>query len=124
VNRTRTSLYYLASYLIVIGLALLLVPTQTLGFLLSNGDYGEIFPRLAGMFMSGLGMNIAGIIRARAQALYPGTLVVRSYFIVCLLALYGSSKDPLFLVILGIVVVGVAFTLTSYLIDRAQRPGV
>ena len=123
-NRTRTSLYYLASYLIVIGLALLLVPTQTLRFLLSNGDYGEIVPRLAGMFMSGLGMNIAGIIRARAQALYPGTLVVRSYFIVCLLALYGSSKDPLFLVILGIVLVGVAFTLTSYLMDRAQRPGV
>ena len=123
-NRTRTSLYYLASYLIVIGLALLLVPTQTLRFLLSNGDYGEIFPRLAGMFMSGLGMSIAGIIRARAQPLYAGTLVVRSYFIVCLLALYWSSRDPLFLVILGIVVVGVAFTLTSYRMDRAQRPGV
>jgi hypothetical protein len=62
---------------------------------------------------------IAGIIRERAHSQYPGTLVVRSYFIVCLLALYWMSADPLFLVILGIVLVGVALTLTCYLADRA-----
>jgi hypothetical protein len=55
----------------------------------------------------------------RAHSQYPGTLVVRSYFIVCLLALYWMSADPLFLVILGIVLVGVALTLTCYLADRA-----
>jgi hypothetical protein len=54
-----------------------------------------------------------------AFGLIPGTLVVRSYFIVCLLALYWMSADPLFLVILGIVLVGVALTLTCYLADRA-----
>jgi hypothetical protein len=64
-ERSRKSLYYLAGYLLLIGFALLLVPDLTLRLLLSNGHYGEIFPRVAGMLMSGLGMTIAGIIRAR-----------------------------------------------------------
>ena len=119
-ERARKSLYYLAGYLILIGLGLLLVPDLTLRLLLSNGHYGEVFPRLAGMLMSGLGMTIAGIIRARAQVLYPATLGVRLYFIVCLVALYAMSSDPVFLVILGIVVVGLVFTLTSHLADRAK----
>jgi hypothetical protein len=120
VNRTRASLYYLAGYLLVGGFALLLVPNHTLKILLSNRDYGEVFPRLAGMLMSGLGMTIAGIIRARAQALYPATLLVRSYFMVCLVALYWLVRDPFFLVVLGVVLIGVSMTLTSYLVDRTR----
>jgi len=119
-ERARKSLYYLAGYLLVIGFALLLVPDLTLRLLLSKGHYGDVFPRLAGMLMSGLGMTVAGILRARAQVLYPATLAVRLYFIVCLIGLYWTSQDPMFLVILGVVLVGVALTLTSYLIDRAQ----
>jgi hypothetical protein len=70
--------------------------------------------------LSGLGMNIAGIIRARAQSLYPATLGVRAYFIICLASLYGISRDPFFLVVLGVVAVGVALTLTSFLTDRPK----
>jgi hypothetical protein len=44
-NRTRLSLHYLYSYLIVIGLALLFFPKEGLRLLLSNGDYGDIMPR-------------------------------------------------------------------------------
>ena len=119
-ERTRWALHYLAGYLLLGGFGLLLVPDQTLRLLLSNGHYGDVFPRLAGMLMSGLGMSIAGIIWARAQALYPATLVVRSYFIVCLIGLYWMSADPLFLVVLGVVLVGFVLTLTSYLVDRAK----
>ena len=100
-NRTRKSLYYLAGYLLTGGFALLIFPAETLRILLSNGDYGDIFPRLAGMFMSGLGLTFAGIILAQAEVLYPATLMVRSYFTVCLLVFYGMSRDPLFLVILS-----------------------
>jgi len=121
VERTRLSLYYLAGYLIVGGVALLLVPDRTLRLLLSDGHYGEVFPRLVGMFASGLGMSILSIIQRRAQALYLGTLAVRAYFVVCLIAFYEISKDPLFLVVLAIVAVGVALTLASYVADRAQR---
>jgi len=70
------------------------------------------------MALSGFGLSIASIIRARAQMLYAGTLVVRSYFIVCLLWFYQSSQDPFFLVVLAIVAVGFALTLTCYWIDR------
>jgi hypothetical protein len=118
VNRTRLSLYYLTTYLILIGLALVFAPGQTLRLLGSNSNYGEVFPRLAGMLMSGLGLNIAGIIRARAQALYPATLAVRGYFLVCLAWLYWANRDPFFLVLLGIVLLGVTFTLAAYLTDR------
>jgi hypothetical protein len=104
----------------LIGFGLLLVPDQTLKVLLSNGHYGDVLPRFAGMLMSGLGMSIAGIIRARAQTQYLATLAVRTYFIVCLLGLYWITADPLFLVILGVVLVGVALTLLSYLADRAK----
>jgi len=119
-ERTRLSLYCLAGYLIAGGLALLLAPQATLKLLLSNGHYGDAFPRLAGMLASGLGMNIAGIIRARTQALYPATLLVRLYFVVCLLSLYVINADPFFLVVLGVVLVGVVLTLTAYLVDRAR----
>jgi hypothetical protein len=119
-NRTRISLYYLAAYLIVIGVGLLLIPDQTLRLMLSNGHYGAVLPRLAGMLMSGLGMTVAGIIRARADALYPATLGVRAYFVVCLVGLYLVSRDPFFVVLLGIVVLGMILTLLSYLSDRAR----
>jgi hypothetical protein len=118
-KRMGLSLYHLAGYLTAGGAALLLAPKETLRFLLSNGDYGDIFPRVAGMFASGLGLSIFGIIRARVQALYPTTLMVRAYFIVFLLAFYWMSQDRLFLVILAIVLFGVILTSTAYLLDRA-----
>ena len=64
-NKTRTSLFYLGSYLVIIGFGLLFAPAGTLRILQSNGEYGDVFPRFAGMFMSGLGISVFGIIRAR-----------------------------------------------------------
>ena len=119
-NRTRLSLYYLAGYLLVGGVALLLAPRETLRFLLSNGDYGDVFPRLAGMLASGLGLSILGIIRAPSEAQYPSTLIVRAYFIICLAAFYWMSRDPLFLVVLGVVAAGFVLTFTAYLTDRKR----
>jgi hypothetical protein len=46
--------------------------------------------------------------------------MVRSYFVACLALIYALSKDPFFLVVLGVVLVGMALTFTSYLADRAQ----
>lgn len=119
-NRTRLSLYYLATYLVVIGLALLFLPRTTLLLLRASGVHGEAFPRFAGMLMAGLGLNIAGIIRARAEALYPATLLVRSFFLACLGWFYWTTRDPFFLVITGIVAVGVSLTFVCYVTDRAQ----
>jgi uncharacterized membrane protein YoaK (UPF0700 family) len=118
VSRTRLSLYYLAGYLLIGGVALLLAPEETLGILLSDGDYGSVFPRVAGMLMFGLGVATLGIIRARAEVLYPATLMIRAFFLACLAAFYWMTRDPLFLVLLGVVLLGVILTLTSYLSER------
>jgi len=118
VNRTRLTLYYLGSYLVAIGVGLLLAPGATLTILQSNGDYGDVFPRVAGMLMSGLGLSIFGIIRARSQQQYPATLLVRIYFIICIVVFYIMTSDPFFLVLLAIVGLGFALTLGSYFADR------
>ena len=117
-NRTRLSLHYLYSYLIVIGLALLCFPKEVLRLLLSNDDYGDVMPRFAGMLMAGLGMNIFGIVLSRAEALYSRTLLVRAFFLVCIIAFYGMSRDPFFLVLLAVVGFGFVWTGLSYLSEK------
>jgi hypothetical protein len=117
-NRTRVSLYYLGSYLVIIGIALLVAPQTTLRILQSNGDYRDVFPRVGGMLMSGLGFSIFGMIGARSEAQYPTTLIVRTYFLVCIAAFYAMTSDPMFLVLAAIVGFGFVLTLSSYLIDR------
>jgi hypothetical protein len=119
-TRTRLSLFYLASYLTFAGLALLFVPTFALQLLLSNGDYGEVFPRLAGMLLLGLATIVVQIIRHRLEVLYPTTLAVRGFFLVTLISLFVISRDPFFLVVFAIVALGVIFTGYSYL---RERPG-
>ena len=72
------------------------------------------------MLASGLGLSILGMIRARSEVQYPATLMVRAYFIICLAAFYWMSRDPLFLVVLGVVAVGFVLTFTTYLTDRKR----
>jgi hypothetical protein len=117
-NRTRLSLHYLYSYLIVIGLALLIFPKEALRLLLSNGDYGDVMPRFAGMLMAGLGMNIFGIVLSRAETLYPRTLLVRAFFLVCIATFYATTRDPFFLVLLAVVGFGFVWTGLSYLSEK------
>ncbi len=119
-NKTKISLFYLATYLIVIGTGLLFAPRISLSVLQSNADYGDVFPRVAGMLMSGLGFTVAGLIRARAYELYPATLVIRVYFLICFIVFYSMNKDPLFMVLLGIVGIGFLLTLSSYILDRRE----
>jgi hypothetical protein len=117
-NRTRLSLYYLCSYLLIGGLVLLFFPQEGLKLLLSNGDYGDVFPRVAGMLLTGLGMTVFGIIRARAKELYPATLIIRAFFLVCLAVFYLMTQDPLFLVLLAIVALGFVLTGLTYLTEK------
>jgi hypothetical protein len=117
-HRTHLSLYYLVSYLTVAGLALFLAPGFALPLLLSNGDYGNVFPRLAGMLLLGLAILVGQIIRLRIEALYPTTLIVRLFFLVSFVVLFVISGDPFFLVVFAIVAVGVILTGASYLRDR------
>jgi len=121
-RRTRLSLFYLAGYLLPTGLLLLVVPRVTLRLLQSNGDYGsDVFVRVAGLLLLAIGIIVVQIIRRRVEALYPTTLLVRALFLVAFLGFYLHTRDPLFLVILGVVGLGFLLTGTSYWVD--QRSG-
>ena len=120
-KKTRFSLFYLAGYLIPAGLLLLVAPTFSTRLLLSNGDYGNVFPRLAGMLLIGLGILVVQIIRFHLDMLYTTTLAIRLFFCVCFIIFYLMSQDPFFLVLLAIVAFGLILTGTSYLLDKQSK---
>lgn len=117
-RRTRLSLYYLATYLLGAGLALVITPSLVLTLLFSNGHYGDVLPRLLGVVLFALGVVIVQIIRHRVEALYTTTLVVRSAIIAVLAGLFVYSRDPLFISLIVVVGIGMVLTGTSYLSDR------
>jgi hypothetical protein len=119
-ERTRRSLFYLVGYLFLSGLALLLFPARSMGLLLSNGHYDNVFPRVAGLLLIGLALVIAGIIRHRTEVLYPLTLLPRAVFCLGFVVFYIYTRDPFFLVLLAVVGFGAAFTGLTYLKESAQ----
>lgn len=117
-EKTRLSLYYLASYLWLGGVGMILFPTLAAKLLQSNTDYPPVMLRALGMFMIGLGIIVVQIIRHRLGVLYPTTLAVRLFFCLCLVAFYLATGDPFFIVLLGIVALGVAITGVTFLRER------
>jgi len=120
-KKTRFSLFYLAGYLIPAGLLLLIAPTFSTRLLLSNGNYGDVFPRLAGMLLIGIGVLVVQMIRLHLDMLYTTTLAIRVFFCVCFIVFYLISQDPFFLVLLVIVAFGLVLTGSSYFMDRAGK---
>ena len=102
----RLTFIYLASYLLVGGLGFLAAPELTLRLLLSNGSYGDVMPRLVGVFMLALGGAVLEFVRARDYRYYRYAIVARIFIVATLTALYFKARDPLFLVLDVIVLVG------------------
>ena len=74
---TRLSLYYLATYLPLAGLALLFVPDFATKLLLSNRTYDDTFQRLAGGRPVGARDPDHPDRQYRVEVLYPWTLSSR-----------------------------------------------
>ena len=117
-KRTHLSLYYLAGYLLPAGALLLFVPEWATKLLLSNHTYEYAPFRLAGVLLVVIGILIVQIIRHRLEMLYTTTLVARALIGATLLWLFVSTGDPFFAVILVVVLIGMALTATSYILDR------
>jgi small basic protein len=115
------SLYYLATYLLGAGIALILVPSLALTLLFTRGHYGDVLPRLLGVVLLALGIVIVQIIRHRLEVLYTTTLLVRVFIMVVLAALLVYSGDPLFISLMVVVGLGMVFTGASYLSDRRAK---
>jgi hypothetical protein len=121
VKRTYLSLYYLLTYLITARLGFLLIPQVMLKLLLSNGNYGDVFPRLVGVLILALAILAFQIIRLKIESLYVTTLIVRVLILACLLYLYLHSHDLFFLIVISIVCVGVILTGTGCYLDKRSR---
>jgi uncharacterized membrane protein len=63
-------------------------------------------PRLVGVFMVALGDVILQFVRARDYRYYGYTIIARILIVVALTVLYFKARDPLFLVLDAIVLVG------------------
>lgn len=120
-EKTRLSLYYLASYLTVGGLGFLLAPETFLKLFLSNEIYPGAIVRLSGLLLLALGVLIIELIRLKIKELYPATLVARLIICTGLVFIYLDSGNPFFLVLLGIVGIGVMFTFISYQLDLRKQ---
>lgn len=102
----QLTLRYLSGYLIVGGIGLLVAPAVALRLLLSTGSYGDVMPRVVGMFMLVLGGLILQFARARDYRYYTYTIVARVFIVLVLTGLYVTSGDPLFVVLPAIVLIG------------------
>lgn len=98
----------------------MLAPRLSLQIFQSTGEYEPVMVRFVGVLLLALGILIAGLIRTRAYGLYPITLVVRAIILSALAAFYVSSRDPMMIILFGIVAVGWLLTLTAYWADRRQ----
>jgi uncharacterized protein YjeT (DUF2065 family) len=117
-NRTRLSLFYVASYLWGGGIGLFLLPQFSATLFQSNAHYPDVMLRGIGMFMIALGVIVVQLIRHRVEVLYPTTIIVRLFICISLFAFYFIGRDPFFLVLLAIVGLGVLLTGFSYFKDR------
>jgi uncharacterized protein YjeT (DUF2065 family) len=116
----RLTLSYLVAYLIVGGLGFLVAPALALRLLLSNGTYDDVMPRMAGLFMVALGGVILQFVRARDYRYYLFTIVARAFIVAVMAALYFKARDPMFLVLDAIVLVGL---LPSIYVAAQSRRG-
>jgi uncharacterized protein YjeT (DUF2065 family) len=115
------SLFYLATYLLGAGIALILVPSLTLTLLFAKGHYGDVMPRLLGVVLLALGIVIVQIIRHRLEVLYTTTLLVRVFIMLVLAGLLVYSGDPLFISLMVVVGLGMVLTGSSYLSERRTK---
>ena len=116
--KTRLSLYYLFTYLSITGIGLLFAPQFSLKLLFSTGHYENAFVEFTGAFMIALSILVSQIIRYKLEVLYPTTLAVRLFFIIVIVSLYLQTQDPLFLMVLAVVSLGVLLTASAFLMER------
>jgi hypothetical protein len=104
------------------GLGLAVVPDLFLKLFQSNQDYGNIMPRVVGMFMIVLSGLIAAMLYFKDYKYYGISIVVRTFIVLFLFFLYNLNCDPFFIVINVVVLIGL---IPSYIIlikDRMNVP--
>jgi hypothetical protein len=81
-------------------------------------------PRFAGAVIFALGILIVQIIRHRIDTLYPTAIGARLFLSACMTGLYVYGRDPFFLIVFGVIAVGIILTTLGYRLDRAHGPAM
>lgn len=102
----RLTLTYLVIYLSVAAVGFGFFPQQFMDLFQSNGDYGNVMPRLVGLMMGALAILIFNILRNEDWHYYVVSIYVRSVIVVFLVYLWAISDDPMFLLVNVVVLVG------------------
>jgi uncharacterized protein YjeT (DUF2065 family) len=118
VSRALRSLYYPAFYLTAAGLALVLAPDFALKLFFSTGHYGDVMPRMAGATTLALGILVVQIIRHRVEGLYATLVGARVMLCTVWMSLFLYTRDPFFLIVFGMVAVGMVWTAVGLALDR------
>lgn len=118
--RTRRSLFYLASYLTITGLALLFTPHLFLKLLFANHEYPGAFVQFSGILMIGLAIVVMNIIKYGNRILYRITLMARIPMWICTLGLYLYTRETFFIVVLCVLGLGIVLTGSFYLAERGK----
>jgi len=120
-NLKKLSLSYVVIYLMMGGLGLAIVPDVFLELTQSNQDYGDIMPRVVGMFMISLSGLIAAMLYFKDFKYYGFSIVVRTFIVLFLFLLLFMNNDPFFIVINIIVLIGLVPSYIVFLKDRAKN---
>lgn len=114
----KVTLTYLASYLFIGGIGFGFIPEMALKLFMSTGSYGEVMPRMVGMFMIVLGFLILLFIKNNDYKYYLPTIIARSFIVIFLGVLYWKSNDPLFIIVNIIVLIGLLPSILVFLKDK------
>ena len=91
-GRVRLCIWYVAGYLVLSGLALLIAPQAALAAMLSNADYGVVMPRWVGMLSVAMGTLIVQVVRQRVVALYPLSFFMPAAMLIGFIGMYLQSE--------------------------------
>ena len=110
----KFSFYYIAAYLGLAGVTFLFIPTQFQKLLFANQIYDPVPMHLAGMFALLLSIVVFQLARKQLFELYTTTLFARAVALVIIVVLFIQTRNPFFLSMLAIVLVGVIATIIGH----------
>lgn len=116
----RMLLIYLSSYLIGGGLGFAFLPEFTQKIMLSNVIYDEPIVRLAGVMMTLLGSLIGFLVYKGVMVAYHFSIVARTAVVIYIVWAYYAFDNPMFLVLLAIVLIGLIPAYLSLLKKDSQ----
>ncbi len=120
-KHTRLSLLHTIVVLLVSGSLLLIRPGLVFSTLQSNAIYPPELGNLLGIMFLGLGSLVALVFRYKFEELYKWTIAIRAFFSLYAMVLYLTYKNPFFIALLFIILIGILITVLGLVKDQRLK---